>query len=66
VDELIEALAIFRKYASPEYPTRCEHDVLYVNVDPALVSAEDTRRLGALGFSASGEDCFTSFKFGSC
>jgi len=67
MDDLIEALTILRKYANPPYPTNCEHDELYVNVDHALVTEEDTRRLDALGFSVSEEgDGFYSFKFGSC
>lgn len=32
--KLIEALQIFYKYSQVEYPTGCEHDTLYVYVDP--------------------------------
>jgi hypothetical protein len=46
VSDLIEALIIFRKYADPRRPTNCSHDVLWVNVDPELVSAEDTEAPG--------------------
>lgn len=68
MNDLIEALGIFSKYALPEYPTQCAHDTLYVNVDPALVSEADRARLEELGFFVAGEEAggFTSFRFGSC
>jgi hypothetical protein len=69
MDDLIAALVIFRKYGNPESPTVCEHDVLWVNIDPALVTPEDVQRLKALGFltpSSGDEAGFMSFKFGSC
>ena len=67
MDDLIEALTLLRKYASPPYPTNCEHDTLWVNVDPELVSPEDVRRLDELGFFAAGDgDGFMSYRFGSC
>jgi hypothetical protein len=51
LDALIEALMIFRKYGNPEWPTHCEHDVLYVNsVVPSKMSADDLKRLGELSF----------------
>lgn len=62
--ELIEALQIFLKYDNPTYPTHCEHDVLWVLIDPDLVSDEDKKRLGELGFFVE-DDCFQSFRFGS-
>lgn len=67
MDDLIEALQIFRKYSLDRYPTHCEHDTLIVNVDPAIVSDEDKKRLDKLGFFVSSEfeNCFYSFKFGS-
>lgn len=67
MDRLIEALQIMSKYAKPDYPTNCEHDELYVDVNAALVSKEDLKRLDELGFFPSSEDeGFTSFEFGSC
>ncbi len=67
MDDLIEALTIMRKYASPQYPTNCEHDELFVNISPALVSAADLERLDELGFFPNSEvEGFTSFRFGSC
>jgi hypothetical protein len=65
VNELIEALMILRQYASPQFPTHCEHDVLYVDVDPRLVSAEDLARLKALWLEPD-EGMFRSTYFGSC
>jgi len=67
--ELIEAFQIFLKYSSDPYPTHCEHDVMYVNVNPEIVSEEDKKRLEDLGFnSGNGEvpEVFYSYKFGSC
>jgi len=64
---LIEALTILLKYGNPAYPTHCEHDELTVCIDPALVSVEDRERLSVLGFIADeDEECFRSFKYGSC
>jgi hypothetical protein len=65
VDDLIKALTILRKYANPPRPTNCEHDTLWVDVSPALVSAEDTVELDRLGFFPD-SDGFMSFVFGSC
>ena len=66
LSELIEALQIFLKYGDTYCPTHCEHDVLWVMVDPADVSAEDTARLTTLGFSAdAGDTCFKSYRYGS-
>lgn len=66
MDELIEAFQIFRKYSDEKRPTHCEHDVLTVCVDPAIVSDEDKKRLDELGFFDGEEECFISYRFGSC
>ena len=67
MEDLIKALQIFLKYGNPKYPTHCEHDVMTVAVNPAIVTLEDQQALDALGFFAADEDgCFQSFKFGSC
>ena len=64
--DLIEALTIFAKYTDARHPTCCEHDVLYVLVDPAQVTTEDRARLEALGFEPQEHDRnFTSNRFGS-
>ncbi len=67
MEDLIKALQIFLKYENPNYPTHCEHDELFVNIDPELVSKEDIEELDKLGFFVN-EDFggFSSFKFGSC
>lgn len=66
---LIEALLIFIKYGDPSSPTHCEHDVLTVMIDPALVSEADKARLEELGFSPGyddwAEETFQSFRYGS-
>ena len=68
MDDLIEALTIFRKYGNPHSPTHCEHDELTIcSVEADKVSDEDTKRLNELGFQCfGGDDHFMSFRFGSC
>ena len=67
--DLITALQIFSKYTDTKYPTHCEHDEMRImEVDPALVSAEDKVELEKLGFFVSsecGEEFFISYRFGS-
>ena len=66
MDDLIEALQIFRKYENPEWPTHCEHDVMYVCVSYDVVSEEDKVKLNELGFFKNEDgDGFKSYKFGS-
>ncbi len=65
MDDLIEALTIFRKYGNPDNPTHCEHDELMVMIDPDDVIPDDIARLLALGFDRASNDYFYSFKFGS-
>lgn len=66
MDALIEALTILRKYANPQFPTHCEHDMMYVDVDPALVLPEDLARLKELYFAPYDGSLFSSSYFGSC
>ena len=68
MDDLIKALQILRKYGNPNNPTHCEHDILTVcDIDPAKVSQEDIETLKHLGFLVGRhEDCFYSYRFGSC
>jgi hypothetical protein len=66
MDALIEALTIMRKYANPELPTNCTHDVLWVDVNPVLVSPQDLARLKELHFEPDPYGGFTSLYFGSC
>ena len=64
--DLLEAFTIFAKYTDAASPTCCEHDTLYVLVDPAKVTAEDRARLETLGFTAQERDNnFSSYRFGS-
>lgn len=67
MDDLIKALQIFRKYSDTKYPTGCEHDVLYVYVDPDIVAGEDIVKLKDFGFDVNDDlkDCFSSYRFGS-
>lgn len=64
--DLIEALQIFAKYTDSDYPTMCSHDLLFVLVDPEMVSDEDRQRLDALSFSRyEAEEWFVSYRFGA-
>ena len=65
--DLIKALQIFLKYGNPDYPTHCEHDIMYISgIEPEEVSAEDIKELDKLGFFIEEEfGGFASFKFGS-
>lgn len=66
MEKLIQALQIFLKYGNPNFPTHCEHDVLYVMIDPSLVSDEDKAKLDELGFfpDDDGSGNFMSFLYG--
>jgi hypothetical protein len=67
MDELIQALEIFKKYKNLDYPTICEHDVLLiVGVEQSEVTENDILTLENLGFKWMQEyDCFGSYKYGS-
>jgi len=67
MNDLIEALSIFARYKCEKYPTHCEHDVLIImSVTRDEVSADDAKRLDALGFFWSeSEEYWQSFRFGS-
>lgn len=63
--DLIEALTIFLKYQNKDWPTHCEHDVMYiVDITQDEVSEGDQKRLDELGFRWDDES-WQSFKFGS-
>lgn len=68
MSDLIAALRIFLKYGDPFSPTNCSHDLLWVDINPDLVSAEDKLALDGLGFfvSKENEGGFSSYRFGSC
>lgn len=68
MDDLIEALTIFRKYQNHRNPTHCEHDELMImGVTSEEVAPEDQKRLDELGFLWSEGDfgCWRSFRYGS-
>ena len=48
--ELAEAMTIFAKYSEEGYMLGAEHDVIFVYLDPKLVSKEDKKRLKEIGF----------------
>lgn len=64
--QILEAFTIFSKYTNDEYVTHCEHDEMYVMVDPEKVSVPDKERLKELGFREYADGGFISTKFGSC
>lgn len=66
MEDLIKALQIFLKYGNPKRPSHCEHEYLYINIDPKLVSPEDLVELEKLGFSIEENgDGFGSYRYGS-
>lgn len=69
MEDLIKALNILLKYGNPRNPTNCSHDELTINskISPDMVSEEDKAELEKLGFfEDSSDDCFKSFRYGSC
>lgn len=68
--DLIEALTILLKYANDDRnPTYCEHDILYIcaGIELDKVNEQDLQRLDELGiFWSHSDDCFISFRYGSC
>lgn len=68
MENLVKAFQIFSKYSRDEYPTSCEHDVMYVHVSPSVVSPDDRAELDKLGFYPSEDDDldnFVSYHYGS-
>jgi len=67
MDDLITALLIFRTYTNDPNPTHCEHDVMYVLVNPEDVTDEDLEKLATLSFRPDDEwgESFISYRFGS-
>ncbi len=65
LSNLIEALTIFLKYDNPNYPTYSEHDILYVCINPSIVTECDIEKLADLGFFPSNANVFESFRYGS-
>lgn len=67
MEDLINALLIFKKYRNSKFPTNCEHDVLMImEIEKDELSEEDKKEVARLGFFWSeSEGCWSSFKFGS-
>lgn len=66
MDELIEALEIFKKYANLTYPTKCTTNAFHVMIKTDTVSKNDKAKLGQLSFAPNFDyQCFTSYRFGS-
>lgn len=65
--KLIESLQIFLKYKDLDYPTACEHDVMYVHgIEKDEVTSEDQALLAELGWQYDDSiDVWYSFKYGS-
>lgn len=71
MEDLIKALTILSKYIEGEYnkryPTSCEHDVLYVQVDYTKIAQEDLIELEKLGFRPNVDlGNMMSYTYGSC
>lgn len=68
MDDLIEALTIFRKYGNPSHPVFCGHDQIFINVPtrPSEMTPEDAERLKMLSFTHDGDMGWYSYRFGSC
>lgn len=64
-NELIAAFQIFKKYTEDAYPLGCEHDVLYVFVDPKIVSEKDKETLEEMGFLSETSGFFISYRYGA-
>jgi hypothetical protein len=67
MEDLLKAITIFLKYGNPRNPSHCEHDILYIKINPELVSEEDQKELEKLSFSPDEfGNGFCSYRFGSC
>lgn len=68
--DLIAALQIFMKYANDDRnPVNCSHDQLTIcaGIEKSMVSDDDIKQLDTLGFFwDEADECFISFRFGSC
>ena len=68
--DLIKALTILSKYLEEHhvnYPTYCEHDVLYVCVDYTKIPEEEIFELQELGFYRDEDTGYMiSYRYGSC
>jgi len=67
MDDLIEALQIFKKHQTPtRWPTICQHDELIIVGVTGELPEEDRERLQELGFEYNeDEEYWSSCRFGS-
>lgn len=66
MSDLIKALTILLKYGNPQYPTCCEHEILYIGIPQNIVSEDDKALLKELGVHVEElGDGFYSNRFGS-
>jgi len=63
-ERLAEAFGIFARYTPVQFPVVCDHEVMYVLVDPDEVSVDDLYRLDELGFEIHDDRSFESMRFG--
>lgn len=64
MDDLIEALQIFKKYTDKQDIISCEDSVLIIKIEPYEVSYTDCRTLEKLGFSANHDkNNFISYQY---
>jgi hypothetical protein len=64
--DLIEGLTLLAKHQNNDIsPLHCEHDTLTVMADPAAFTTDELGRLRTLGFFASEDETFMSYRFGS-
>lgn len=68
--ELIQALTFadeILKDGLPDYPTYCSHDCLWLCIDIEQFDKDKRDKMDELGFFVCEEDeCFKSYRFGSC
>lgn len=69
MENLIKALQIFLRHGNVDYPTHCEHDVMYIMPnDPDNFTEEEISELKELGFhygvTEYGDVGWYSYKYG--
>lgn len=65
MEDLIKALQIFIKYQNLQWPTICEHDILYiVGITEDEVLEDDKNKLNIMGFHYE-DGSWVSHKYGS-
>jgi len=69
ITDLIKALVVLEPYLGNEsYPIHCEKNMLYINVDPSILSDIEIRFLDSLGIKQDPEwlDRLATSIFDSC